>query len=121
MATLKLMRPDEKTNKLAEMVVYLNGEPLGSIKNNESKEFEIPEGPQRLKAKIDSQFSKVYKFTITASQAKTFVISTDKEANTPEPLASGSLLDFIIVPLQLLYYFTIGYNRYLTISESKLQ
>jgi hypothetical protein len=121
MAILKLMRPDEKENRLAEMVVYLNGAPLGSLLNNESKEVDIAAGQHTLKAKIGSQGSKVYKFTITTSQTKAFVLVTEKGANNPEPLVSGTLLDFIIVPLQLLYYFTIGHNRYLSISELKLK
>ena len=112
------MRPDEKANQLSEMVVYLNGKPLGTIMNNETKQFEIPAGKHSLEAKIDSQGSKVKKFTTTGTDNKVFVISTDNEANSPEPLiASGTFLDVIIGGLQLLYYFTIGHNRYLRIDE----
>ncbi len=119
MPTLQLMRPDEKVNSLAVMEVYLNGQPLGSILNNERKEFEVPEGKHRLKAKIDSQGSNTYHFTITASAIKALVISTNKGANTPEPWMSGTMIDFIVLPLQLIYYFTIGYNSLLTIAELK--
>src|SRR5689334_19741995 len=109
MPTLQLMRPDEKANRLAEMKVYMNGQLLGSLLNNERKTFDIPTGHHRLKAKIDSQGSQTYKFTIITLETKTLVISTNKEANNPEPLVSGTFLDFMIIPLQLLYYFTIGY------------
>lgn len=120
MATLRLMRPDEKTNQLAEMDVYLNGKQLGSICNNEIKVFVVSAGKHRLKARIGSQGSKEYRFSIGDAENKTFVIATDNNANSPEPLVSGTLVDFIVAPLQLLYYFIIGHNRYLTISESKL-
>lgn len=120
MAILKLSRPGEKVNQLEEMVVYLNGVIIGSIGNNQSREFEMPEGKHRLQAKIGSEGSKVYKFTIAQPQIKSLVIATNNEANNPEPLVSGSMLDFIIAPLQLLYYFIVGQNRYLTVSELKL-
>ena len=121
MATLQLMRPDEKTNTLAEIVVYIDGKQLGSLRNNEIKVFVVPGGKYRLKAKIDGQGSKVYRFSITDSENKAFVIATDSEANSPEPLISGTWLDFIVAPLQLLYYFIIGHNRHLTISELKVK
>ena len=111
------MRPDEKSNQLAEMIVYLNDRLLGNISNNETKQFEIPAGKHRLKAKIESQGSKVHTFSIGESGAKVFVITTDNKANSPEPLLSGTFLDIFIGGLLLLYYFTIGHNRYLTINE----
>lgn len=119
MPTLQLMRPDEKANQLAQMDVYLNGQLLGSLLNNESKSFEVPAGRHRLKVKTDSQGSKVFKCLLTASETKVLVISTNPEANRPQPLVSGTFLDFIITPLQLLYYFTVGHSRCLTIAELK--
>ena len=119
MPILKLMRPDEKVNQLAEMVVYLNGKPLGNLNYNESKEFNIPAGQHTLKAKMESQSSKVYFFNISPSQIRAYVIATDNEANKLEPLMSGTFLDFIIIPLQILVYFLIGHNPYITISELK--
>lgn len=119
MPVLKLMRPDEKVNQLAEMVVYLNGKPLGCLYNNESKEFNIPAEQHTIKAKIDSQPGKVHIFNISPSQTKAFVIATDNDANKLEPVMSGTFLDFIVVPLQILLYFIIGHNRYITVSELK--
>ena len=121
MATLRLMRPDENANRMAEMIVYLNGSPLGTIMNNESKYFDVPEGKHALKARIDSQGSKTFKFTVPADGTKALVISTDNEANSSQPLLSGTMLDFVLAGIRLVYYFTIGHNRYLTITELKMQ
>lgn len=120
MAKLRLMRPDEKTNQQAEMVIYLNGKVLGTLGNNETKEFEVAEGCHKVKASIDTQGSKAHRFKIASSETKDFIISTNNEANSPEPLVGSSvLLDAIVSAGMLLYYFTIGHNRYLTISEIK--
>jgi hypothetical protein len=120
MATLKLMRPEEKVNRLAEMVVYLNGQPLGVLLNNEIKEFAIPAGQHKLKAKIDTQGSKVYRFSIVDAETKIFILSTDTEANKLAPFGSGAIfIDIIVNAFLLLYSITIGHNRYLTINELK--
>jgi hypothetical protein len=118
MATLKLMRPDEQSNRSAAMVVFLNGQPLGSILNGETKIFDIPAGSYKLDAKIESQGSRTRKFSISSAGLKSFVISSAAKANAPEPLLSGSFLDVFIGSLLLLYYFTVGHNRYLNIEES---
>lgn len=120
MAILKLMRPEEKVNRLAVMVVYLNGHPLGMLLNNETKEFAISAGQHKFKAKIDTQGSKVYRFSIVAAETKVFILSTDTEANRLTPFGSGTILiDIIVNAFLLLYSFTIGHNRYLTINELK--
>lgn len=120
MAKLRLMRPDEKTNQGAEMTLYLDGKVLGTLGNNETKVFEVAEGSHKLKANIDTQGSKTHKFRIGSSETKDFIITTNNKANSPEPLVGSSvLLDAIVSAGMLLYYFTIGHNRYLTISEMK--
>lgn len=121
MATLRLMRPDDKTNQMAEMVVYLNGEQLGILRNNETKAIEVPPGEHRLKARVESQESKVFKFPLTIGERKSLVVTTYNKESSPEPLISGTLLDFIVAPLQMLYYFIIGNNQYVAISELKMK
>jgi len=44
MAKLKLMRADERTNRLAEMFLFLNGRELGVFGNGETKEFMFLQG-----------------------------------------------------------------------------
>lgn len=120
MAKLRLMRPDEKTNQQAEMVIYLNEKVLGTLGNNETKEFDVAEGYHKVKASIDTQGSKTHKFRIGSRETKDFIISTNNKANSPESLVGSSvLLDVIVSAAMLLYYFTVGHNRYLTISEIK--
>lgn len=121
MPTLRIMRPDERANHLAAMTIYLNGVLLSTIRNNEIKDFNLPAGKYRLKATMDSQGCKGYSFFLPNEENIELVIATDNKANNPEPLVSGTWLDFVLVPLQLLYYFVIGHNRYLNISELKMK
>lgn len=89
----------KKRTSWQEMKVYLNGEQLGSISNNEIKVYEIPAEKHCLKAKIDSQGSKTYRFFVTKAENKTFVIATNNKVNAPEPLVSGQIAGFHYYPV----------------------
>lgn len=118
MATLKLKRTDEITNSKAKMVVLLNGAELAVLANGENKEIPIPAGLHTLKIKIDTQGSRRMRFRIAADETKTFVLSSNKEANVLGAFGTGTiLLDLVVNGLLLLYYFTTGHNRYLKIQE----
>ena len=118
MATLKLMRPPEKSYEHAAMNIFLNGTLLGLIGNGENKAFPIPAGSNKLKIKTGSFGSETYTFSTAPDETKVLVISNNKAANTFGPAGYGALIpDLIINGFLLLYYFTIGHNRYLTIQE----
>ena len=118
MATLRLMRSDEKTNQKAEMSVFLDGKLLGTISNGTNEDFQVPSGKHKLKVKIDSAGSKTYTFDILENETKAFILSNNKNANTFGPFGSGAvLIDFIVNGIMLLYYFTIGQNRYIKIKS----
>lgn len=120
MATIRLLRPFEQANRLAAMTVYIDGRPAATLINDDRIELPVPPGRHRLWVRIDSQGSRQHVFNIRDKATKTFVLSTADGANRPEPFGSGLLLaDLLVNGLILLYYFTIGHNRYLHISEQK--
>lgn len=119
MARLKLIRSEEKTNSLANMILILNGQSLAIIGNGEIKEFDVPAGRHKLKAKIDSYGSKNFLFSIVEKETKVFTLSNNK-ANEFGAFMSGSVIaDFIVNAFLLFYYFTTGHNNYIIVKELK--
>ena len=115
MATLKLMRFEERTDIHAEMVVFLNGEALGSLRNGETKIFELPAGSHKIKIKTESAGSKNYAFCIAADETKELGLSYRK-TTTLGPLVSGLfLIDFIVNGFLVWYYSVIRENRLIQI------
>jgi hypothetical protein len=115
---LKLTRPPERAAEKTVMQVYINGNVAAQISNGETKEMEMSPGVHTIRLAAGSQGSKKYKLCLKENETKTLVLSTNNNVNRFGAFASGGILpDLAINGLMLLYYFTIGQNRYLKVSE----
>ena len=50
---LIIKRSSEWNSRLRDIGIYLDNKKIGEIRNGEFKEFDVPEGTHKLKAKID--------------------------------------------------------------------
>ncbi len=99
MAKLKITRTSEWHNRMREIGIYLDWQKLGTIANGETKEFDIPAGNHKLKAKIDWCGSRELILSVSDHETKNVTLSGFKQGYSP------------------LYYMTIGRNDYLVIKE----
>lgn len=104
MATLELFRVSEYANRVRNINVLLDGEPIGVISNGETKTFEIPEGNHRIQVKIDWCTSKALTFDIGEGETKRFSMSS---------FAKHSFLG----TLAAIYYITFATDKYLQLEE----
>ncbi len=133
MAKLIVKRANEYMNMTRKINLYIDGNKVGVIANNKTEEFEIPEGTHTIKAKVDWCGSRDFQFSVSTGETKYVKLSGI-------PYASPVLLTWAIlfvlnlmlsfstgqnfglyftIPLAiiLVYYFTIGRNDYLRITE----
>ena len=134
MAKIGITRKNEWFNRFRNYGIYVDGHKIGTISNNETREFEVPSGQHTLAAKIDWCGSKTHSFSINEIERKEFSFSGFKYASYLIRITGGIIalhfilkhlfeIDFLIwliTPafLFLGYYFTIGRNDYLIIEES---
>jgi hypothetical protein len=121
-------------NRFRGFSLYLNGQKLGDIFNDEKEEFEIPEGDHELVAKIDWCSSPAVNFNINNNDVQTFNVGGFKHNKVILPMSAIlvflhlvmnvffhiQLSIFFILPLILLlvFYISVGRKQYLTL-ESK--
>ena len=131
MARIVIVRSNEHINRFWGIDLYLNGEKLGDICNDETMEFEIPEGNHSLVAKIDWCGSPELNFEVGKNDIQTFNVSGFKHNKMVLPAAATlvvlhymlthffdtQLSVFFVLPLLLLliFYVSIGRNQYLTL------
>lgn len=132
MATIKIYRQSEYNNRFRDFLVYLDGRKIGTVANNETKNFEVPPGQHTIYFKIDWASSPALNFEITDGETKTFKVAGFRYARWLIPAgAIIAALHFIIQPLTgfaytvyfaipvfmlLLYYITFGRKNYLTVN-----
>lgn len=144
MAIINILRKNEPAHLLYRRIeVFLNGKSIGCFPNGKSREFDIPSGQHKLKAKSRWYGSKEMNFTLFNKEKKTFVIS--RNMFLIRPLAVLGLIDaflvifgrnqhpehkFIIIfktvggllfILMIVYYLTIGRSNYLIIKEKSTE
>jgi hypothetical protein len=134
MAKIEITRKNEWINRFRNYRIYLDGQKIGTISNNETREFEVPSGQHTLTAKIDWCGSKTHSFSANEVERKEFSFSGFRYASYLIRITGGIIalhfilinlfeIDFLIwliIPafLFLGYYFTFGRNDYLIIEES---
>ncbi len=143
MKKITIKRSSEWNNRGRKIGVYIDGEKVGVIKNGEIKEFIIEEGSHKIKAQIDWCGSNNIEFDISNNFKGYFELSGFKYANWLMPLVGfltagfflprafgnkeifGSELEYIFILLvspmflYLVYYLTIGRNKYLQLKLKK--
>ncbi|MGG9963129.1 hypothetical protein [Ferruginibacter sp. SUN106] len=105
MPVLKITRSDESTNRMRNIKIFLDGTLLGTIKNAETKDFEITAGEHLLQAKIDWCSSPKISFSILANATKAFSMTSFAKNN---PLSG----------LALIYYTSFGAGKFLQLQET---
>jgi len=139
MAKLRITRKSEYFNWTRDYRIYLNGQKIGTIGSGETKEFDIPEGENILKAKIDWCGSQNFQISLNKDEIKNVLITGFAHGSILMILMSPVILlpilfrEFIknhlflnisfttisiFVLLILTYYLTIGRNKYLEIKEN---
>jgi hypothetical protein len=140
MAKIRIRRTNEWINKTRQIGVYLDNQKIGTISSGETKEFVIPPGQHKVRAKIDWCGSKDLTCQIHETEIKTLTISGFKYAdysiigffmpfgiysflkiylNTDSKLlAITSLCISVALFVGVTYYLTIGRNSYLRIIEN---
>jgi hypothetical protein len=135
MSKITITRTNEWSNRLRSYTLFLDGQKLGTIANDEIKSFEVPPGKHTLKATINWLSSREQEFTIEGSEAKYFRVSAFKLAKILTPvlfiLAIGHLalrkimhFDYLIwlaipVLVILVYYLTLGRKDYLWLRQTE--
>jgi hypothetical protein len=132
MGIIKVKRKSEYANLIRDYKILLDGKPIGTIADGETKEFNIEDGKHTLRATIDwcsSQDIVVY-----SDQGKTLNITVGsfRSAKWMFPF-SGLILGLHFVLMQfgfdytvfllypiffvLLYYISVGRKKYLSLEE----
>jgi len=135
MAKLIIKRTSEWNNRLRDIEIYLEEEKIGVIGNGEVKVFEIESGEHNLKSKIDWCGSETLTFNLNHNETKTIELSGFKLGKFMLPIAliigaiyfifgkqlndspMALIVAFFPVVLYLVYYLTLGRNKYLRLKE----
>lgn len=135
MAKLRIERSMEWNNKLRSINIYLNNKKIGSLKDGEQTEIEVPPGRHILQAKIDWCGSKKTAVIIAENEVKKVYLSSFPGGKWVALVSLSMFLIWAIlygffdlsklyaeVPMLLLgayffYFLTFGRNRYLQIRE----
>lgn len=143
MAKIRITRTNEWINKARQIGIYFDNQKIGTVRSGESKEFDVPSGQHKVRAKIDWCGSKDLTCQINEKEIKTMTISGFKYAdysiigflipfgiysllkifiNTDSKLLAITCLSLsIFLFLGLTYYLTFGRNSYLRIKENKAE
>lgn len=133
MAIIKIERSNEFTNRMREFIILIDGQQAGTIANGATKEFTVSPGQHRLAAKIDWCSSPELTIDVKEDDKSSFNVSGFKYANWLIGIGAFILIIhfilqetmqiyygiFFLAPLflMLLYYLTLGRNKYLAVTE----
>lgn len=129
MARIVVARADEHMNRFRSISLYLNGEFLSDIDNDESISFDVDPGQHKLVAKIDWCGSQTLTFDMSESDKQTFELSGFRHNKAIMPFSvvmvtlhlimqlffgfQISVIFILPMVLILLYYVSIGRDHYL--------
>jgi hypothetical protein len=105
MAILKITRENEYANRMRAIKIFVDNVLVGSIENNETKEFEIAAGSHEVQAKIDWCTSNKISFSVYQNDTKSFTMNSFAKNN---PLGIFATI----------YFVSFGYKKYLHLKEN---
>jgi len=133
---LIIKRSSEWNNRMRDIGIYLDNKKIGEIGNGEFKEFDVPEGTHKLKAKIDWCKSETLDFKSSDNEIKKIELSGFKIPKWLMPISLITMLAYFTIPLlfnikapifmlllilpsfaYLFYYLTFSKNKYLRLKE----
>jgi len=139
MAKLIIKRRSEFINWSRDFIIYINGQKVGTIANGETEEFDIPDGENILKAKIDWRGSQDFQISANKDETKNVLITGFKHRSIMTILMFLMILlpiqfrEFIrnhfflklpvsifsvIALFSIIYYLTFGRNKFIEIKEN---
>lgn len=141
MTKIRIKRSNSWMNRARRIAIYIDNEKVGTISNNESKDFKIQQGNHTIRAKIDWCGSKNFDCEIKKGETTTLTIEGFKNSKWILavfliPLGYNVLIKHLITDssklstgfgvgitigafLVLSYYLTFGRNSYLQIKEQQ--
>src|SRR5450759_2542047 len=92
MATIKIKRTNDYVNALRDYRLYIDGQKIGTIGNNQIKEFDIPIGQHSLIAKLDWCSSPEFPFEASEKDSKNLLLGGMRSSRWLMPLISISII-----------------------------
>jgi len=133
MATIRLKRTSELSNLIRDYKIFIDGQQVGTIANGETKDFPTTVGQHIVTAKVDWCSSPDLSVDINANQTINLKVGGFRNGQIVMPIGLGLFVlhfilskyaefeytIFLVTPLFLLvlYYWTIGRKKYLTLVE----
>lgn len=140
MTKVRIKRTNTWMNRARRVDVCIDGEKIGTLSNNETKDFTIAPGQHQLKAKINWCGSKDYSFDMRENKVEAFKIDSFKNSKHLLIVGCNALAIFLLLKfalqinndilngfgfgialggvLVLVYYLTLGRNAYLEIKRT---
>lgn len=103
MAKIRIKRSNEWINGTRQFCVYLDDQKVGTISKGETKDFDIPAGQYKVRAKIDWLGSNYLLCQVSENELKTLTVSNFKYGNY---FIFGYVLPFSIYLLLKLFFET---------------
>jgi hypothetical protein len=143
MAKIIINRKGQYRNRLRAIRVVIDGNEVGTVKNDSSEEFVVEEGKHTVQCKIDWCGSEVIDVAVKENEVKIlklqsgmkyynvmsffvilvigggFVYRKFLHGELPDWWYTFQFVPFGIILLYLAYYFTLGRYKYLSIGEDK--
>ncbi|MBN1969717.1 MAG: hypothetical protein JXR48_07815 [Candidatus Delongbacteria bacterium] len=135
MATIRIKRTNEYSNRMRDYKIFIDEQEVGIIANGETKDFSTTNGKHTVRAKIDWCSSPDIFVDIYDNQTKNLKVGGFRYGQILMTIGLGLIIlhfillkfanfeytIFLVAPLFLLivYYLTIGRNRYLTLERIK--
>jgi len=132
MATIKIIRTNDYVNALRDYRLFIDGQKIGTIGNNQIKEFDIPIGKHTIIAKIDWCSSPDFSFETNGKDSKILLLGGIRSWRWVMLLSTISVVlspllknvsyyistVLVLIPfLYILYYLAIDRKNFLTIKE----
>jgi hypothetical protein len=143
MAKIIINRKGQYRNRMRAIRVVIDGNEVGTVKNDSSEEFTVEPGKHTVQCKIDWCGSQVFEVDVKADEVKmlklqsgmkyysamsftviliivvSFLYRKALHRDLPDWWYYFEMSLFGIILLYLAYYFTLGRYKYLSIGEDK--
>lgn len=135
MATIQLKRKKEFQSSIRNYQVFVDNKKIGTIRNDETKEFAILPGHQQLVVKIDWCGSPVFNIDLADGETKMIQVESTLHQGYWYKIffylifvefiyavvadADFTSISFLPIVFYYLYHVTLGRNKYLRLSIVK--
>ena len=132
MATIQFKRKKEFQSSIRDYQVFIDNEKIGTIRNNETKEFTVLPGHHQLVVKIDWCSSPVFNIDLAEGETKKILVDGALHQGWWYKIFFALIfvefiyvvianndftsISFIPIILYYLYYVTLARNKYLRLS-----